>query len=79
MTDPVITEIAQKHGRTPAQVCINWALQRNTIPLTKTVNLDRLTENFQSFDFEMSPEEVQKINDLDAGIRIFQFNAGYFS
>jgi len=51
LTDPVITEIAQKHGRTPAQVCINWAIQRKTIPLIKTVNLDRLTENFNSFDF----------------------------
>ena len=82
MTDPVIVEIATKFGKTPAQVCLNWAIQRKTIPLVKTTSLDRLTENFNCFDFELSAQDLEKISSLDAGVRLFKklgFAPGYFN
>ena len=79
LTEPVITEIAQRHGKTNAQVCLQWAIQRGTIPLSKTETLSRLPENMNCFNFEMSKEEVEKIDALDAGVRIFKFSGGFHS
>lgn len=71
LTDPVVVQIAKHHSKTAAQVCLNWALQRKTIPLVKTTNMGRLTENFNCFDFELSADEVKQIDSLDANIRLF--------
>ena len=45
VADPTVQAIADKHGATPAQVLINWAVQRNTIVIPKSENLDRMTVN----------------------------------
>ena len=67
--DPVILEIAKNHNKTPAQVLIRWAIQRGTVCIPKSVHENRIKENFDVFDFELTPEEMQRIRALDKGHR----------
>ena len=69
MKDPVITKIAAAHQKSPAQILIRWALQRNTFPLTKTCKTDRMKENRDVLDFELSSDEMSKINGLNKNRR----------
>lgn len=68
---PVIAEIAQKLGRTPAQVIIRWHIDNGLVVIPKSVTPSRIVENFKVFDFQLSSEDLQKLNGLDdAGARI---------
>ena len=62
-----VTEIAEAHGRTPAQVVLRWHLQRGTIVFPKSASSERLRENFALFDFELAPDDVARIDALDRG------------
>jgi diketogulonate reductase-like aldo/keto reductase len=55
---------AEKYGRTIAQLCIRWSLQRGYLPLPKSVTPERIRENAGVFDFELSPEDVRAIAGL---------------
>ncbi|HET9939147.1 MAG TPA: aldo/keto reductase [Gaiella sp.] len=65
--DPVVTELAAAHGRTPAQVVLRWHLQRGFVVFPKSSNAARLRENFDVFGFELSPEETARLDGLDRG------------
>ena len=65
--DSVITEIAGKHGKTPAQVVLRWHVQQGMIPIPKTSNKQRLAENIDVFGFELTDEEMSRITGLDRG------------
>jgi len=65
LTLPLITEIAAAVGRTSAQVVLRWHLQRGNIVFPKSVHPDRLRENLQLFDFELTDEQVRAIDGLD--------------
>ena len=67
--DPVIGQIAAAHGKTAAQVMLRWHLQEGRSAIPKSVHSDRIAENFDVFDFELSPEELRTIDSLDTGIR----------
>jgi 2,5-diketo-D-gluconate reductase A len=68
---PVIAEIAQKLGRTPAQVIIRWHIENGLVVIPKSVTPSRIVENFKVFDFKLSAEDLDKLNGLDdAGARI---------
>jgi len=69
LDDPVIVEIADAHQRTPGQIVIRWHLQIGNVVIPKSVTPERITENFDVFGFELTGEEVQAINELDAGRR----------
>jgi diketogulonate reductase-like aldo/keto reductase len=56
--------LAEKYHRSIAQICIRWSLQRGYLPLPKSVTPGRIIENAQVFDFELSPEDVEKIAGL---------------
>ena len=71
LSEPVIKAIAEKHGKTPAQVVINWHISRGVIPLVKTGKEERLTENISVSDFTLDAEDLEKIEKLDANIRLF--------
>ena len=71
MEDPTLTEIANSKCKTPAQIILAWHIQRGTIPLVKTSRVERLPENINVFDFELSEEEVAKIDALDKGYHFF--------
>jgi 2,5-diketo-D-gluconate reductase A len=65
--DPVVTDIAQRHGKSPAQVLLRWALDRGDIVFPKSVRKERLAENFDVFDFALTADEVGAIAALDKG------------
>lgn len=65
MNNPVIKEIAQNHNKTAAQILIRWCIQRGVVAIPKSVHANRIEENAQVFDFELTPEEMEKIKALD--------------
>jgi 2,5-diketo-D-gluconate reductase A len=67
---PAIVEIAEAHGKTPAQAIIRWHLQLGNVVIPKSVTPARIVENFDVFDFELSDGEMEAIRELDAGKRI---------
>ena len=67
LDDPVVTEIAAKLGRTPAQVVLRWHVQRDNIVFPKSVTPERIRENFEIFDFEIEPADLEQIDGLDRG------------
>jgi 2,5-diketo-D-gluconate reductase A len=67
---PSITAIAERLGRTPAQVIIRWHLQLGNVVIPKSVTPDRIEENIDVFDFELSDADVADIESLDAGNRL---------
>ncbi|OOC62667.1 aldo/keto reductase [Paenibacillus ihbetae] len=69
LKDQTITKIAEKYGKSPAQVVLRWHLQNHTIVIPKTVTPSRMEENIQVFDFELSHEDMEAINQLDSGRR----------
>jgi 2,5-diketo-D-gluconate reductase A len=69
LDDPVIREIASAHNRTPAQVVLRWHIQLGNVVIPKSVTPSRIEENFQIFDFELTREEMGRIQELDRGER----------
>ena len=65
LDDPTITEIAARIGRTPAQVLIRWAIQRDTIVIPKSTHRERIEENGRVFDFELSDGDMAALDALD--------------
>lgn len=66
---PVIVSVAQKHNVGVGAVLISWALQRGTVVIPKSVNPGRLKQNFDAVNLVLDTEDIQAINDLDAGYR----------
>ncbi|BFG20808.1 hypothetical protein CerSpe_070820 [Prunus speciosa] len=65
LDDPVLKNLAEKYKKTVAQVVLRWGIQRNTVVIPKTSKLERLNENFQVFDFELTKEEMDLIKKVD--------------
>jgi len=70
LVNPVITEIANNHGKTPAQVILRWDFQRGVIVIPKSVHENRLKENMDIFGFQLSDEEVKQITALNKNKRL---------
>ncbi len=64
-TNPVLVEIGAKYGKSAAQVILRWHLQRGIVIIPKSVHYDRMEENFDVFDFELSSEDMNIITGLD--------------
>jgi 2,5-diketo-D-gluconate reductase A len=69
LADPVITGIAQRLSRTPAQVVLRWHVQLGHVVIPKSVTPSRIAENFQIFDFELEPGDLAAIEGMDRGER----------
>lgn len=67
---PQIRELAQKYGKTPAQVVLRWNLQRGIVTIPKSVRRERLAENADLFDFELTPQDLDAVDRLDRGERL---------
>ncbi|WP_205697886.1 aldo/keto reductase [Conexibacter sp. SYSU D00693] len=68
--DETITGIAQELGRTPGQVVLRWHLQRGNVVFPKSVTPERIKENFEVFDFDLSEEQLSALDGLDRGHRV---------
>jgi 2,5-diketo-D-gluconate reductase A len=67
----VLVSIAEKHGKTVAQVILRWLTQRNIIVIPKSVRKDRMAENFDIFSFELTQEDMDAIRQLNTGTSLF--------
>jgi 2,5-diketo-D-gluconate reductase A len=65
LDDPTVTQTADKVGKTPAQVVLRWHIQRGDVVFPKSVTPSRMKENFELFDFELEPTDMEAITALD--------------
>lgn len=65
LNDPTITKIARVHGKSSAQVILRWNLQKSVIVIPWSSNPEHIRENLDIFDFELTPDEMGRINALD--------------
>ena len=70
-SDATLSDIAARHGKSVAQVVLRWLVQRNVIAIPKSVRPERVRENFALFDFELTAEEMARIEALDTGASAF--------
>lgn len=69
--NPILKEIANKYKKSVAQVILRWLTQRGVVALAKSVNLNRMKENFSIFDFNLSDDDMNAIKDLDTKNSLF--------
>ncbi len=65
--EPILIEIAEKYHKTIPQIILRWLLERGIVPVVKSSNIDRIKENIDIFDFELTSEEMRMISTLDTG------------
>lgn len=64
LNEPILIEIAKKYNKTVAQVILRWHIEKGNIVFPKSSNPKHIKENFEIFDFKLTPEEIDKINSL---------------
>lgn len=64
LSEELVVELAEKYGKTPAQIVLRWEVQLGTLPIPKSAHAGRQAENLAIFDFELSEDDMQKINNL---------------
>jgi diketogulonate reductase-like aldo/keto reductase len=69
LEDPTIVGIAEAHSKSPAQVMLRWGLQKGRSVIPKSIKPDRIAENLDVFDFDLTPGEIAAIDALDTGKR----------
>lgn len=69
--NPVLTRIGESHGKTAAQAALRFLLQSGVVLIPKSVRRERMEENMQIFDFELTAEEMAEIEGLDTGKSLF--------
>jgi 2,5-diketo-D-gluconate reductase A len=65
LSDRRVRQIAERVGRTPAQVLLRWCVQRDLVVITKSTHRDRIEENAQTLDFTLSDEDMDALDALD--------------
>ncbi|EKO3981539.1 aldo/keto reductase [Vibrio fluvialis] len=66
-SDPVLSAIGRKYGKTNAQIALRYLIERGIVAIVKTTHKDRMVENINIFDFELSESDMQSIKSLDTG------------
>ncbi|AKG05059.1 glyoxal reductase [Salimicrobium jeotgali] len=69
LDSPVLQSLAEKHNKTPAQIIIRWGLQHGIVTIPKSTRRKRQKENADVFDFELSPEDINEIDEMDRNER----------
>ncbi|XP_041847858.1 glyoxal reductase [Melanotaenia boesemani] len=67
LNNPIICQIAQKHGRTPAQICICWSIQNGVVTIPKSTKKNRIQENCQVFEFQLEEADMTALGKLHDG------------
>jgi 2,5-diketo-D-gluconate reductase A len=70
-TNPTLAAIGETHGKTVGQVVLRWLTQRQVVVIPKSVRPERMAENFDIFDFELTDEQMAQIATLDTGASLF--------
>ncbi|MFE6688588.1 aldo/keto reductase [Streptomyces sp. NPDC057743] len=70
LTDATVTKVAEKHGKTPAQVVLRWHLQLGNVVIPKSATPSRIRENFDVFGFELDDADLAALAGLDSGTRL---------
>ena len=70
-SDPVLSEIGAAHGKSVAQVVLRWLVQRDVIVIPKSVRPERMRENIDVFDFQLTDDEMSRIAAVEAGTTLF--------
>lgn len=65
--DPTLVSLAKKYSKTPSQVLIRWSLQKDWVPLPKSDTPERIKENADVYDFEITPDDMNVLDSLDQG------------
>lgn len=71
LEDETLLKLASKYNKTATQIALRWLIQREIIPLPKSVTPNRIKENIEVFDFELTKEEMNKIRKVNFGTRLF--------
>ena len=67
----LLSDIAEKYNKSIAQVILRWLTQRGVVAIPKSVRKERMAENFDIFDFELSADDIQTISTLDTNASLF--------
>ena len=70
-SDPTLSEIGATHGKSVAQIVLRWLIQRDVVVIPKSVRPERMHENFDVFDFQLTADEMARIAALDTGASLF--------
>ena len=70
-TDPMLSDIGAAHGKSVAQVVLRWLIQRNVVAIPKSVRPERMRENIDVFDFELTDDEMARVAAMDTGESLF--------
>lgn len=70
LDNPVLKEIADRHGKSVAQVILRWDLQHGVVTIPKSTNEHRIAENAAIFDFELTAEDMERIDSLNENLRV---------
>lgn len=66
----LFNELSVKYNKTPAQIVLKWDIQQGIVTIPKSTNLERIKSNFEIFDFNLDKEDMEKISNLNTGVRI---------
>jgi 2,5-diketo-D-gluconate reductase A len=67
LTQPIVTAIAERHAKTPAQIVLRWHIELGLVPIPRSSNRERLIQNLEIFDFSLTADEMQALSGLDRG------------
>ncbi|XP_050667784.1 aldo-keto reductase AKR2E4-like isoform X1 [Leptidea sinapis] len=73
--DPVLVAMAQKYGKTTAQIVLRYLIERGIVPIPKSTNKARIVQNKDIFDFSLTPAEVEAINKFNKNIRVISISS----
>ncbi|KAM7157190.1 aldo-keto reductase family 1 member C15-like [Molossus nigricans] len=76
LEEPILNAIAKKHRRSPGQVALRYQVQRGVVVLAKSFTKKRIKENFQVFDFELTPDDMKAIDGLNRNFRYIRLSFG---
>uniref|UniRef100_A0A1B6LCR0 NADP-dependent oxidoreductase domain-containing protein n=1 Tax=Graphocephala atropunctata TaxID=36148 RepID=A0A1B6LCR0_9HEMI len=73
LQDPRLLQVASRYSKTSAQIVLRYLIQLGVVVLPKSVTPERIRQNLQVFDFQLSPEDVSALASLDCGLRLFPY------
>ena len=68
--EPKVRGLSEKYGKTPAQIILRWDLEHRVVTIPKSIHPERIRDNAQVFDFELSDDDMEAINNMNEEKRI---------